>query len=506
METDSHEHDVEDLLRQVFDEARREGARDLSGVHAAAWAEARRLRRRRRQRAALTGVGSGLVAATVVAAVVLATNGTDPRASELHPAATSGTTSAGGHERRLTPVREGQPGHAYGIPDVVPDPLPAGVSELALAPSQVEADTGDVVGIAGFCDWHNEAAVTMRLPVAGHAWRFQTDDVPDTDGASLGIAGFTTGTGVDALRDFRADALACGVSTDLDPVPWQGREGHDAYLWSGTFRDEIGSTMVLAVRRVGDLLVGSTARTKRPEDARRIATSFVDSAVSALQEQDFPPARGAALGASEQAPNPASRPGAPVPTPLRSRPVYRVNALFPSAAELPTGLEYREEQPSFDSSDIAPVMGAHTCDPASMAAKDAGQEKGARPVAGSNQTAWQAGAGLPDAAAELTVTGWARGTGAARFKDLQENQLFCVWTPSQTRVAWPGTDPASTWLSHATVDGLTQYVAARRVGDLVVAATVKDSQVEQARQRAVELATAMAAAAESSGLAAAEGK
>ena len=135
METDSHEHDVEDLLRQVFDEARREGARDLSGVHAAAWAEARRLRRRRRQRAALTGVGSGLVAATVVAAVVLATNGTDPRASELHPAATSGTTSAGGHERRLTPVLEGQPGHAYVIPDVVPDPLPAGVSELALAPS-----------------------------------------------------------------------------------------------------------------------------------------------------------------------------------------------------------------------------------------------------------------------------------------------------------------------------------------------------------------------------------
>lgn len=64
METDSHEHDVEDLLRRVLDEARREGGRDLSGVHAAAWAGARRLRRRRRQRAALTGVGSGLVAAT----------------------------------------------------------------------------------------------------------------------------------------------------------------------------------------------------------------------------------------------------------------------------------------------------------------------------------------------------------------------------------------------------------------------------------------------------------
>ena len=31
VETDSHEHEVEDLLRQVFDEARRQGGRDLSG-------------------------------------------------------------------------------------------------------------------------------------------------------------------------------------------------------------------------------------------------------------------------------------------------------------------------------------------------------------------------------------------------------------------------------------------------------------------------------------------
>lgn len=505
METDSHEHEVEDLLRHVFDEARRQGGRDLSGVRAAAWAEARRLRRRRRQRAALTAVGSGLVAATVVAAVVLATNGTGPIASELHPAGTSGTPSAG-HERRLTPVLEGQPGHAYGIPDVVPDPLPAGVSELALAPSQVEADTGDVVGIAGFCDWPNEAAVTTRLPVAGHTWRFQTDDVPDTDGASLGIAGFTTGTGADALRDFRADALACGVSTELDPVAWQGREGQDAYLWSGTPRDEISSTMVLAVRRVGDLLVGSTARTKRPEDARRIATTFVDSAVSALLARDFAPARGAALASSAQAPNPASRPGAPVPTPLRSRPAYHVNALFPSAAELPRGLEYREGQGSFDSADIAPVMSAHICDPATVAAHSAGQDQRPRPLAGGNQSAWEAGAGLPDAAAELTVTGWARGTGAARFRDLQENRLFCVWRPAQTRVAWPGSDPASTWLSHATVDGLTQYVAARRVGDLIVAAAVKDARAETARQRAIELATSMASVAQASRLDAAHGR
>ncbi len=505
MQTDDRQDELEGLLRQVFDDARREGSRDLSGIHAAAWTEARRLRRRRRQRAALTGVGSGLVAATVVAAVVLATNATGPRASELRPAGTSSATSAG-HERRLTPVLEGQPGQAYAIPDVVPDPLPAGVSELALAPSQVEADTGDLVGIAGSCDWHNEAAVTTRLPVAGHTWRFQTDDVPDTDGASLGIAGFTTGTGAEALRDFRADALACGVSTDLDPVSWQGRDGQDAYLWSGTFRDEIGSTMVLAVRRVGDLLVGSTARTKRPEDARRIATTFVDSAVSSLLARDFAPARGAALASSAQAPNPASRPGAPVPTPLRSRPAYRVNALFPSAAELPTGLEYREGQPSFDSPDIAPVMGAHTCDPVSVAAKDAGQEKGARPVAGSNQTAWQSGAGLPDAAAELTVTGWASGTGAARFKDLQENRLFCVWTPAQARVAWPGADPATTWLSRSTVDGVSQFVATQRVGDLIVAAAVKHANGETARQQAVSLATQMAAAAQASGLDAAQGK
>ena len=180
--------------------------------------------------------------------------------------------------------------------------------------------------------------------------------------------------------------------------------------------------------------------------------------------------------------------------------------LLPTAAELPRGLAYREEQPSFDSPDVAPVMGAPTRDPASVAAKDAGQEKGARPVAGSNQTAWQAGAGLPDAAAELTVTGWARGTGAARFKDLQENRLFCVWNPAQTRVAWPGADPASTWLSHATVDGLTQYVAARRVGDLVVAAAVKDTTEGAARQRAIELAAAMASAAQASGLDAAQGR
>jgi hypothetical protein len=501
VQTDDRHDEVEDLLRQVFDEARRDGSRDLSGVHAAVLAEAARLRRRRRQRSTLTGAGAGLVAAAVAAAVVLATNATGPTASQLRPAG-SPTTTAAGRERPTTPVLEGVPGSAYAIPDVVPDPLPVGASELGLAPSQVQSDIGDLLGTAGWCLWDDDHAAATRLPVAGHTWRFQSDDFPD--GASLGVAGFTTGTGADALRDLRNDAMSCVVSTDLDPVEWPGRQGPDAQLWSGLLRDEVGSTVVVAVRRTGDLLVGSAARTRRPEDARRIATAFVDSAVSALLDQDFAPARGGVLGSSAQAPNPASRPGAPAPTPVQTRTAYRVAGLIPLEKQLPAGLRYTEESPHFDGVEIPAVMGAQVCHGATEGR--AAADSGPTPVAASNQQAWQADEPRPEAAAELTVTGWATGTGAARFSDLQDNRLRCVWAQPQTRVDWPGADPASSWLSRSTVQGRTQYVAARRVGDLIVSATVTSEDASKARQQAVTVVTTMARAAQSSGLPAAEGK
>jgi hypothetical protein len=509
VQTDDRHDEVEDLLRQVFDEARRDGRRDLAGVHAAAVAEAARLRRRHRQRVTLGGAGGALVAATVVAAVVLVSGATGPTASHLRPAGptrppAATPSSSSGPARVVAPEPKAEPGQAYAIPDVVPNPLPAGVHELALAPSQVQTDTGDIVGLAGSCDWDRGKDMNSRVPVAGRTWRFGSGDFPDNEAVSLGVAGFTTGTGADALRDLRNDASACAVSTDLDPVTWPGREGPEAQLWSAVLRDEVGGTVVLAVRRTGDLLVGATAQTKRLEDARRIATTLVDSAVSALVDQDFAPARGAVLGSSDQPPNTASRPGAPVPTPLRTRPVYRLSGLVPREDQLPEGLRYTEETAGFDSPDIPAVMGAQGCPGGPEDPPAAGA--GARPVAGTSQPAWQAGDPRPESAADLTITGWATGTGAERFKDLQENRLACVWAQPQTRVEWPGADPASSWLSRSTVQGLTQYAAARRVGDLIVAVTVRSKDPAQARARATAVVTTMAVVAETSGLPAAEGR
>ena len=242
---------------------------------------------------------------------------------------------------------------------------------------------------------------------------------------------------------------------------------------------------------------GSTARTKRPEDARRIAATFVDSAVSALLARDFAPARGAALASSAQAPNPASRPGArcrhrcgPAGLPCQCP--------LPLGGGAPEGLEYREGQGSFDSADIAPVMSAHICDPATVAALGNGQPAAA--AAGRRQPVGVGGRSRPPRRCSRahrdrlgpwhrcgTVQGPSGEPAVLRGDALRRASPG----PARTRRA-PG--------SRATVDGLTQYVAARRVGDLIVAAAVKDAEAETARQRAIELATSMASAAQASRL------
>ena len=48
---------------------------------------------------------------------------------------------------------------------------------------------------------------------------------------------------------------------------------------------------------------------------------------------------------------------------------------------------------------------------------------------------------------------------------------MCAWTPRQERVPWPGEDTEETWLSRSTEGGVA-YLAARRVGDVIVSVVV----------------------------------
>lgn len=78
--------------------------------------------------------------------------------------------------------------------------------------------------------------------------------------------------------------------------------------------------------------------------------------------------------------------------------------------------------------------------------------------------------------------------------------------PAQQRDPWPGQDPASTWLSHSTGSGPLSYLAARRVGDLIVSVVVSGLPAAEARAEAVRLNGILTAGVASSGLPAAKGR
>lgn len=508
METD----ELEVLLRDTFAQARGEGRGQWSGVSAGAFAQADRLRHRR------AGMTLAVVAATVavVGAAVGVGAGLVGRDAALPPAVTSATSASAKPWASLVP---GTAPFSYRFPDdVVPDPLPAGARPLTLLPvkpqvsgssstgsSTVEvAVTGeepDLGGVAGFCRW--EELADLRQPVAGQSYPFALSSAPGRLGASLGLAGFTTGTGADAMADLRNGALPCLVPADMKEVDWRSA-GDESLLFTAT--ETVGDapqTVVMAVTRVGDVLLSGTARGRDAAEARRVATSLSSEAASRLVRKAFPPAVGGPLGDSDSAPNAASAVGADAAEPVRQPDQYAFGDVFPAASQLRFGMRYHGDP--LVSRDIPAATGAQLCDLTVQPGRQATSDASLQPVAGSQQDAWAGNGAGADPSVSFGVTGWPTESGAVSFRDLQKNTGRCAWMPPQQRVSWPGEDTGDTWLSRSTEGGVA-YLAARRVGDVIVSVVVRTLPADDAKDEAIRLSGIVAAKVAASGLPAAVGR
>ena len=507
MQTD----ELEDLLRDTFARARDEASGQWSGVSAGAFARADRLRRRR------IGMTLGAVAATVV--VVTAAVGVGAgllgRDAALSPAVTSSTSASAKRWASLVP---GTASFAYRCPDDVgPDPLPAGARPLASVPVKpqvsgsstarstvtvtVTGEDPDLGGVAGFCRWEDLA--DLRQPVAGQDYQFALASAPGSFGAHLGLAGFTTGTGADAMADLRNGALPCLVPTGMKQVDWTSH-GDESLLFTATESvDDKPQTVVMAVTRVGDVLLSGTARGRDAAEARRVATSLSSEAASRLVREAFPPAVGAPLGESAAAPNAASAVGAAAAEPVRQPDEYEFGDVFPAASQLRFGMRYHGDP--LVSRDMPAATGAQVCDLSGQAGRQAMSDAAPDPVAGSQQDAWAGDGAGADPSVSFGVTGWPTGSGAVSFRHLQQDTGRCAWTAHQERVQWPGEDTGDTWLSRST-EGAVAYLAARRVGDVIVSVVVHTVPADDAKAEAIRLSGIVGAKVAASGLPAAEGR
>jgi hypothetical protein len=73
-------------------------------------------------------------------------------------------------------------------------------------------------------------------------------------------------------------------------------------------------------------------------------------------------------------------------------------------------------------------------------------------------------------------------------------------------VDWPGADAAETWLSTSAEPGVSQFLAARRVGDLIVSVVVNGLPPAQGQAEAIRLNGIVAAKLAASDLPAAKGR
>ncbi|GAB3444700.1 hypothetical protein GCM10027517_24710 [Phycicoccus ginsengisoli] len=509
------EEPLEALLRQTFADAR-DGVGTgpgLDAVRTGAFARATRLRRRR---AALQGAGAtGLVAAAVLALVV----GTGPFGvgARLAPAGPSAVREGGaGSVRAWQQLVPGTGSFAYRFPDALPGSPPAGLIPLTLGPEvvtpgsptvpapgaakQLSFEDADLVGVAGVCAF--DAHPDRRQPVAGRTWQFASTSHPGSYAAGLGLVGFTTGTGLDAMIQLRELTLPCLPQKQLKYADWNGG-GVDSVLFTGADKATPGRHLALAVVLVGDVLVGGSARADGAAEATRVATALARQSAQQLVSTGFPPALGKVLGSSASAPNDASAPGASAQVPVLAAPAYEIGDVFPTADQLGHGLAYHGDALTGTGTPAAP--GAQVCDLSGFADR-AEREAKPGPVAGAQRDAWAGDGNGPDPSVTFSVTGWAKGTGAARFAELQQDRGRCAWMPDQQRDTWMGQDPATTWLSHSTAPGHTAFLASRRVGDLIVSVVVSNLPADQARAEAVRLNGILTAGVASSGLPAAKGR
>ena len=485
---------VEDLLRQAFEDARGEGRRlGLHGLHAGA---RERAQRRRRRRALLTTAGSGLAAAVVVTAVVVG-----PGLAHGQPHLVPATSTPSGTATPTTPATAGPAayGGAYEILDALPEFLPGGLVLQSSEPLHMREP--QLMGNVGSCSWSGEA----RKPVAGRDWRL-SDGLTSSWRAGLSVAGFTTSTGAQAMRELVETRLPCRLNDGVEPVAWPGASS--THFLATTSDDPlVQDPQAIAVIRVGDLLVAGFAHDEDTASASETARSLAEEGAARLA--GFAPAQGKPLGASADAPNAASRPGAASPRkPDATENAYALGEqLFPATAQLGHGMRYHGRP--IDGPLTPAASSAQVCDPGLVEqVKGVATDHSPRPVSGTQNMAW-AGSGSGGVVApnvSVTITGWRTGTGAARFADLQGNRGFCVWMPAQARVDWPGADPSRTWLSRSAGGGPEQYLASQRVGDLIVSVVVGGLPGDQDKSEAIRLSDLVAGRVRASRLPAAEGK
>lgn len=155
-------------------------------------------------------------------------------------------------------------------------------------------------------------------------------------------------------------------------------------------------------------------------------------------------------------------------------------------------------------------MDVQGCDPTEVASRrGGGQETGPRPVAGVTRAAWSGdGTGQADHRVTVTVTGWAKGTGPARFDDLRNDTGACIFFTPQTTRPWSGHPDGTALLSETTGAGQDiTWLAAQRVGDVIVSVVVSSrTDTDGAKADAARLSDSLVNGLRSSDIPAAKGR
>ena len=196
----------------------------------------------------------------------------------------------------------------------------------------------------------------------------------------------------------------------------------------------------------------------------------------------------------------------PVATPASSgqahlkrvaRPLYGMPDVAPTGAKLVGGVTFFSD--TGDSGGAAPAMGAQSC-------QVPGRSR--RPEVASRSWSYvKDGNDLAGNAADLTLTGWATGTGPAAMAELVADKGECAFEHPQTPLSWPGHPAPDHWLAVSGRTGDTrQVVAATRVGDVLVTVVSRSRSEATAVQMSTSMADAAVARLRASGLPAAEGE
>ncbi|KGN39608.1 hypothetical protein [Knoellia subterranea] len=494
----SIDDDLDALLDSAFAGARANGHDDLGAVRDRAIAKAHRIRRRRRLgTAAVSAVATlGLVAGAASLSDGWLSGGQATKVSQANGGQWSDLATAGAGNQ------------AYGFPDgLETTATPQG---LTLAPNgRVSTDATEPIlplRLAGTCTQFDDS-VERRTSVAWSRWDYTGSGDPTglKNGGELTTVGFTTGTGADAFRDFMTGRGPCLPAHGLKAVADFRGGGEDSALFQSPADQTASPHTALAVVRVGDLLVYGSGRGTTLSDASATALSIVSTASHRLVTMGYPPALGQALGKSATPPNAASAIGAEAGPTVTDINTYDFGDVFPEESSMPAGFVFHGEP--LRTTNAAPVMGVHACDPATVD-DPTGMDTAPNAVAQVSRMAYT-GRGLGgDSALHITVSGWARGTGPAMFSALQDDRMTCRFHGPYDRLPWAGRDSDSTWLSkHTNGGGLVQYLAAQRVGDVIVAVVMDEAgDGTAATQTAIRLSDEIVAKLKASRLPAAEGR